>query len=413
MRPEELFTNLSPSVFVIQTLNADRKLIAFGSGVVVNYDHVATNKHVVSGGVTFLVKHGNQTWPASITHLDPRHDICQLKVENLGAPPLSLRDYSGLVVGERVYALGAPEGFDLTLSEGLISGLRRRGGTNVIQTTAPISHGSSGGGLFDLEGRLVGITTYYIEDGQSLNFAIAAELASSLVQYPFTEQPKPFEEEQGAKLSEMEELASQKVKEGKYGEALKLYRELLSIKPEDPNIWQLLGMCYCFVSLFEDSIDACHEALRLKPDFAHAWHWLGKACAEIKQFDKAIEAFKKVIKLDPNDFYAWLDLGDTYRHIRANNEALASYKEAARLKPKEASPWEKMGRLHLEGNKYTEAVAALLEAIRHEPDEPWNWYFLGVAYHHQRDLEKKLQVLSRLEQLDPKKARDFARTYVR
>jgi len=317
------------------------------------------------------------------------------------------------VVGERVYALGAPEGFDLTLSEGLISGLRRRGGTNVIQTTAPISHGSSGGGLFDLEGRLVGITTYYIEDGQSLNFAIAAELASSLVQYPFTEQPKPFEEEQGAKLSEMEELASQKVKEGKYGEALKLYRELLSIKPEDPNIWQLLGMCYCFVSLFEDSIDACHEALRLKPDFAHAWHWLGKACAEIKQFDKAIEAFKKVIKLDPNDFYAWLDLGDTYRHIRANNEALASYKEAARLKPKEASPWEKMGRLHLEGNKYTEAVAALLEAIRHEPDEPWNWYFLGVAYHHQRDLEKKLQVLSRLEQLDPKKARDFARTYVR
>jgi predicted RNA-binding protein YlqC (UPF0109 family) len=110
-------------------------------------------------------------------------------VENLGVPPVQMRKYPSLSVGERVYAIGAPEGFDLTLSEGLISGLRRLGNTNVIQTTAPISHGSSGGGLFDSEGRLIGITTYFMQEGQSLNFAIAADFALMLEGHPFTGGP--------------------------------------------------------------------------------------------------------------------------------------------------------------------------------------------------------------------------------
>ena len=155
MLPEELFAKLAPSVFVVQSLDADGKLISSGSGVVVTPGHVVTNKHVVREGLAIRVKHVKYAWPAKLTHLDPNHDVCQLFAENLEAPPVPLRDYSSLTVGERVYAIGAPEGFDLTLSEGLISGLRRRAGTNVIQTTAPISHGSSGGGLFDSEGRLL------------------------------------------------------------------------------------------------------------------------------------------------------------------------------------------------------------------------------------------------------------------
>ncbi len=184
MLPAELFASLASSVFVVQSLSKEGKLLSFGSGVVVKPGHVVTNKHVVMGGVAIRVKHGSQTWPARITHVDPTNDICQLFVENLFARPVPSRDYSSLTVGERVYAIGAPEGLDLTLSEGLISGLRRQASTEVIQTTAPISRGSSGGGLFDPEGRLIGITTYFIEAGQNLNFALPARLVSKLDSYP-------------------------------------------------------------------------------------------------------------------------------------------------------------------------------------------------------------------------------------
>ncbi len=78
-------------------------------------------------------------------------------------------------MGERVYTIGAPIGLELTLGEGIISGLRSHKDRRLVQTSAPISGGSSGGGLFDAYGNLVGITTFLLREAQNLNFAIAAE----------------------------------------------------------------------------------------------------------------------------------------------------------------------------------------------------------------------------------------------
>jgi serine protease Do len=82
-------------------------------------------------------------------------------------------------VGEPVYTLGSPVGLELTLANGILSGRREEGGRAYIQTTAPISPGSSGGGLFDAHGNLIGITTLAIVGkehlNQSLNFAIPAD----------------------------------------------------------------------------------------------------------------------------------------------------------------------------------------------------------------------------------------------
>ena len=83
--------------------------------------------------------------------------------------------YTDLKVGERVYSVGAPSGLERTLGEGIISGLRATSEGQFIQMTAPISPGSSGGGLFDSSGNLIGITTFLLKEAQAINFAIAAE----------------------------------------------------------------------------------------------------------------------------------------------------------------------------------------------------------------------------------------------
>jgi hypothetical protein len=105
------------------------------------------------------------------------------EVSGLDAPPAVLGSTRGLKVGQPVYAVGAPRGLELTLSSGIVSSLRRNLLGNdfpddqlpIIQTDAAISGGSSGGGLFDGEGRLIGITSFGIRDGQNLNFALPAE----------------------------------------------------------------------------------------------------------------------------------------------------------------------------------------------------------------------------------------------
>ena len=81
-----------------------------------------------------------------------------------------------LKVGSRVYAIGSPRGLEQTISDGLLSGVRRSadGSFTALQVTVPISRGSSGGGLFDAQGRLIGITTFTLRDAQNLNFALLA-----------------------------------------------------------------------------------------------------------------------------------------------------------------------------------------------------------------------------------------------
>ncbi len=79
-----------------------------------------------------------------------------------------------------MFAIGAPRGLELTMSDGIVSGLRHIDGTLVIQTNAAISPGSSGGGLFNEDAQLIGITTWLIRESQNLNFALSADLIPEL-----------------------------------------------------------------------------------------------------------------------------------------------------------------------------------------------------------------------------------------
>src|SRR5579875_882807 len=181
---QQVFRRVSPSVMVVESLNARGAVVAFGSGVVIAPGCVITNRHVIEDGVSFRVVHSARKWPAKLMKVDPDHDLAELSVAGLDAPAVTVLDSSKLEVGETVYAIGAPEGLELTISEGLISGLRDFDKGRVIQTSAAISPGSSGGGLFDTQGRLVGITTFYLKEGQSLNFALPAEWTTALNRQP-------------------------------------------------------------------------------------------------------------------------------------------------------------------------------------------------------------------------------------
>jgi len=101
---------------------------------------------------------------------------CYLRVLDGELEPVSgFRGYASLSVGEVVFTIGSPEGLINTLGDGLLSGLRRsEDGIEYVQITAPVSPGSSGGGVFDDRGNLIGISTFTIRDAQNLNFAIAA-----------------------------------------------------------------------------------------------------------------------------------------------------------------------------------------------------------------------------------------------
>lgn len=180
LRPSELFRVASQTIVVMEALDDAGTPIAQGSGVTIAPGVVVSNCHVFSQAAIAAVRYQTQRYAAVLRHGDSERDLCSFSVEGLPAPAAVLGVTSTLAVGDRAYAIGAPQGLELTLSDGLLSGFRGEGPVRLIQTTVPISPGSSGGGLFDSSGRLIGITTMYLDKGQQLNFAVPVEWINEL-----------------------------------------------------------------------------------------------------------------------------------------------------------------------------------------------------------------------------------------
>ncbi|MBL0728647.1 S1C family serine protease [Piscinibacter sp. HJYY11] len=184
MTPTEMYNQVSPSVWRVTTYDRDGLPLGQGSGVVIAPEAVVTNCHVLSRAMKVSVRDGKTSLPAKLTHWDPQRDVCQLKVPGLQAPAVVLGDTSQAKVGQDVYTIGAPQGLERTISAGLLSAFRRNENNQLvtIQTSAAISGGSSGGGLFDANGRLLGLITKGMFGGtaQNLNFAIPVDWVREL-----------------------------------------------------------------------------------------------------------------------------------------------------------------------------------------------------------------------------------------
>jgi serine protease Do len=179
--PEEFFAKARSSVWVVlaTTLisqSAASSHVSQGSAVAITRSHLLTNYHVVDGRRLIVVKQGDQVLEATVVAGDKESDRCVLAVTREALSPADgLRGFEELRVGEQVYTIGSPSAIESTLGQGIVSGLRTVAGRHLVQTTAAISPGSSGGGLFDSAGNLIGITSFLLKNSQGSNFAIAIE----------------------------------------------------------------------------------------------------------------------------------------------------------------------------------------------------------------------------------------------
>lgn len=183
----EVYAQVSPSVWRVQTYDADGLPLGQGSGVIVGADTMVTNCHVLAKAKRVAVRREKVSIDAKLDMWDVQRDLCQLRAPGLVGGAVKLVDSAKVVVGQKAFAIGNPRGLDLTMSEGLVSAVRKNdaGQILLIQTSAAISGGSSGGGLFDENGALIGLTTLASRGDmnvQNLNFAIPADWVRDLPQ---------------------------------------------------------------------------------------------------------------------------------------------------------------------------------------------------------------------------------------
>jgi S1-C subfamily serine protease len=266
----EVYEIVAPSVFVIEFCNSygiyGTEPITGGSGVAVNEDDILTNAHILQEFPGLVrVWQGGKRWRAFVSYLDRQNDICVLKVPGLKANPAKVNSSTGFEVGDRVFAVGAPRGLERSLSDGLVSGVRTIGDadTHVIQMTAAVSPGSSGGGLFDDKANLIGITTACLEGSQNLNFAIPITTLAEAISKSKTE------------ANSLLALAIAYWDAERLDKAQETIERVIALDPQIAEAWYLR---YQFENQKETeqlSEAFLEEAVSLKPSFAEAWFSLG------------------------------------------------------------------------------------------------------------------------------------------
>lgn len=406
LTPSEVFDKVKNSVLVVRALNGEGAVISQGSGVLLPTGKVATNCHVMENGAYFQVGRDQNFAPATFFSGDGDKDICLLQADKITGTPTQLGTAATLKVGEPVYAIGAPKGLELSLSDGIVSALR--GSTPpLIQTTAAISPGSSGGGLFDSEGRLVGLTTLYIEDGQSLNFAMPVEwlndvrpgkeiTAKHRSQIDWLTRAAALEERKDwSKLLEWAGKwvaaapksadawffvghANQRLNQ--LDEAISAYQRVLRIDSGEASAWFNMGKAFSDLKRYDDAISAYRQALRIDSEYASAWLNMGNAFSDLKRYDDAISAYRQALRVDPEDASAWGNLGNAFGDLKRYDDAISAYRQAIRIDSEHANNWNSLGSAYADLNRTNDAISAFRQALLIDPDNAMAWCNLGISY---------------------------------
>ena len=213
-RSQQIAKKALASTVLLVMEDANGQPLSLGSGFFVRSGQVATNLHVVKGasrGYAKLVGQKTKYDIEGITAVDAERDLVILKISVPQAHAISIGDSDMVQIGAPIFAVGNPRGLEGTFSQGIISSIRKVGTDKILQLTAPISPGSSGGPVLNDRGQVIGVSVATFRGGQNLNFAIPSNYLKKLMEQMGPVKPLSQTKSAGSKRSILDDLGGKSV----------------------------------------------------------------------------------------------------------------------------------------------------------------------------------------------------------
>lgn len=410
----DLVRRIKPSAVAIETFDSRGEKLSRGSGFFIAADRVVTNRHVIDNAFRAEVhSYNGSVYPVKgVIAVDAEGDLALLRVE---APANQVRplllDKTSPQEGESVVVIGNPFGLEGSVTNGIVSAVRDIPTFGrIIQITAPISPGSSGSPVVNMQGQVIGVATLQITGGQSVNFAIPSERISQL--------------QSGTLLSLSELVAT--TGRNKRAKAVQSFRDGLSFLSKDDcenalpyfekavesdsnyaEAWAQSGFCKEKLGRHAEAIEASKKAVNLRPS-AESYFNIGLANYYLKQYRDAAEGYRQSIKLDPyNAADAYYALGLVYRDWGRPDDEIQAYKQAIRLRQDYVSAYERLGSRYLKSKKYSEAIDVFKQISVLKPGDANAPNSMGEAYLEMGKLPEAVESFRQAIRLKP----DFGRAY--
>ncbi|MFZ0890101.1 MAG: trypsin-like peptidase domain-containing protein [Candidatus Binataceae bacterium] len=308
----EAMQNNRRAVATVMALDQRGRAVRRGSGLfITSHGLLVTAYHVVKGAAAIRahLPSGAFYILRGIPYEDETTDIAVLQFDATETPSVRrLGDSDKLRVGEEVYAIGTPASLEGTLSTGNISNLAQEvGGRSFIQFTASISPGSSGGGLFNRDGKVIGITAAFIASAEAQNLNLAIPINS--YRDVLTGAASGLTRDSPERYYSLGNIADNKEE---WDEAIRCYQKAISLDANYVDAYKGLGGVYFEKGQFDLEVEQYLKATQIEPNNADSFYWLGTAYEDVGNLDSAIAAYVRALEIDPNRKEALHDLVIAY-----------------------------------------------------------------------------------------------------
>ncbi len=418
----QLVNKIRPAVVTIVVYDVNQQVASIGSGFFIDKrGHLITNYHVLDKSYAADVRTlDGETYPIKLVVAEnksvdlvkvlvdiPREKIRRIKVSK------KLPE-----IAEKVLVVGSPMGLEHTVSEGIVSSIRKVPSVGkFFQMSAPISPGSSGSPVINTKGQVIGVATFQFIRGQNLNFSVAGESvlrlkptgpALAISRWTFNnslEKPKLAEElcrkgysfsinGEAQKAIQFFRKAIEKDPTNKMAwnglgychvgldnpqAAIQAYQQAIKTDPTDETLHFNLANYYIKLGRQQDAIKSYREVIALNPNSENAYFRLGIVHTELGRLDDGKTAFENVIRLNPEAAPAYFNIAITYAKLGRYHEAIKANKQVLRIKPDYAPAYNNLGLVYGKLGQSSQEVSAYKEAIRIDPDNISAHFNLGTA----------------------------------
>jgi predicted negative regulator of RcsB-dependent stress response len=296
--------NNSRAIAKLIVYNSKMDQIGTASGIFISSDgKLVTNYHVIEKASTIQAKMYSGAFFVlkSLIGINKTYDLAILEFDAKDIPYVKIKKDIEIKAGEAVFTIGSPMGLEKTISEGIISNPERKeNGVDLIQFTAPISSGSSGGGLFNNKGNIVGITTSMLVEGksspnaQNLNFAVPVKYVEKAMtggDINFTDNSPDYYYSQGVIYTNKKE----------YAKAIECLKKAISKDSKYANAYVQLGEIYYETEQYDQEVNVLEYGIKLLPKDPDVSLSLAMAYEDIGKYQEAIDNYKSTLIYRNND----------------------------------------------------------------------------------------------------------------
>ncbi len=408
-----------------------------GSGFIIYEEGIiGTNVHVIENKDSLLVKTFDGTfYNAEIIFTDPKNDIAILKIINpngMKYPTIKIGDSDSVKIGQSIYAIGSPLGFEYTISEGIIAGLRTNEKVSfsdyeiglvekvfdkVIQITAAISPGNSGGALFNGHGEVIGITTYSYGFYGNLNFAVGINTLSkylseinfadneltpelitkredelfnrsyrNAINYKYRVIDNWFYTKQKDTMKTYDTLIVKQdsINKANFIKSESLFEKCLNLRPDTFYVYRDLLDLYIFTDNYKKAEDL-YLGIREKFTSDSLLNTLSSSLASAysssKDYKKALSFYDKMLKADTSDYFIYYQIANTYEMMKDYETAIKKYNLLLKKDSSYTKAYIAIGKIYYANiNDYEEASKYFNLALERSLKSDYGYGYYGTEY---------------------------------